>query len=79
MSVDRESLLISVRNFLSKLDLSLTYSVLFCATSSDGGNVNHTISKSSVIIHKDFSDITLTELLLNDINRYLNTYLQLNI
>ena len=66
--------MLSVRNFLSKLDLTLTYSVLFCANSSDG-KFNHTLSKSSVIIHKDFSDFVLTDILLNVINRYLNTYL----
>jgi hypothetical protein len=75
MSIDRESLLLSVRNFLSNLDDDKTYSVLFSGQSCNGGNINHTISNSSMIIHKQFSDSGLTEILLNDINRYLNTYL----
>ena len=67
--------MLSVIDFLSKLDENHTYSVLFLAKSSNGENINHTISKSSMLIYKHFSDSALTEILLNDINRYLNTYL----
>jgi len=55
--IDRESLLLSVRNFLSKLDDNLTYSVLFSGKSSNGENIQHTISKSSLIIHKIFLSV----------------------
>ena len=75
MSIDRESLLLSVREFLSKLDEKETYSVLFVGKSSNGENISHTISKSSIIIHKEFYESGLTEIWLNDINRYFNTYL----
>ena len=51
----------------------MTYSVLFSAKSSNGENINYTISKSSMIIQKHLSDSALSEILLNDINRYLNT------
>ena len=75
IGIERECLLLSVRNFLRKLDEKMTYSVLFSAKSCNGENINHTISKNSMIVHKDFSEICLTEILINDINRYLNTYL----
>jgi hypothetical protein len=74
VTLDRDTLLFSVREFLSKLDVTLTYSVLFLVQSSDGENINHTISKSSILIHNEFSESALTEILLNDINRYLDTY-----
>lgn len=75
LSIDKESLLLSVRKILSTLDEKDTYSVLFVSKSSNGANITHTISKSSIIIHKQFYESALTEILLNDINHYLNTYL----
>lgn len=54
LTIDRESLLESVINFLNNLDEDLTYSILFCASSSNDSNINHTISKSSMNNHKLF-------------------------
>jgi hypothetical protein len=75
ISVDRDTLSLSVRKFLSELEDNLTYSVLFSAKSTNGENIHYTISKSSMILHKDYPESALTDLILNDINRYLNTYL----